>query len=112
LTDALIYGYNNKSLGFISILFPLGRVIILGSHLEPISNVALIVGIFNGASYEFHLLAKAFDPIRKQLDTSLTLIPLLCQWLYLVMPVIIACSFHRWIRLRLTSSESMYRMLL
>lgn len=77
LRGALVYGYRNNTWKAIWLLCPFNRIIVLGSPLELMARLPLVLGSFHGAGHGFHLLEQTLNPIRKCLVNSITLMLLL-----------------------------------
>lgn len=82
LRHALIYWYNNKSLGVYLILCSFSRAVVVGSpqRTYDLSGHRFL--------YVFQFVDNSLDVIRKWLVILMTFMPLLHRWACLVRPII------------------------
>ena len=69
-------------LGINLILYLFSRIIVWGFHLRPVTYLSIGSWSLNSAKYKFHLIEKAFDPIRKLLITSIAFITIVPVGIY------------------------------
>lgn len=91
LREALIYGYNNKSLRVNLILCPFSKIIVLGPS-GPLLHLAIDSWPNNGTKNGSHLVEKDLNPCRKWLFIPMMFLLLLHEWGCLVRSVIIVAQ--------------------
>lgn len=103
MKDALMYGYNDKSLEVALILCTFsGVVLIVHSRVYDLPSYFFLLN--NDVRHGFQPVDKAVNAIRKEMITPMTYMSLLHQWACIARLVIIVTHrVHRWTVMIITS---------